>query len=74
MLDEPLEPVHPGEILEDFLADTTIEDVACDVGLPLETLTTLLSGKTSITAPIADKLGAYCGTTAGVMDKPTGTL
>lgn len=66
MLGEILEPVHPGEILEDFLADTNITDAARDMGLPVDTLTNLLSGKTSITAPIADKLGAYCGTTAGL--------
>lgn len=65
MLDEPLGPVHPGEILEDFLADTNLNDAACDMVLPVETLTNLLSGEMSITAPIADKLGVYCGTTAG---------
>ena len=66
MLEETLEPIRPGEILEDFLADTNLTDAAHDMGLPVETLTNLLSGKTSITAPIADKLGAYCGTTAGL--------
>ena len=66
MLEETLEPIHPGEILEDFLADTNVNDAAFDMGLPVETLTHLLSGRTSITVPIADKLGAYCGTTAGL--------
>lgn len=28
MLGETLEPVHPGEILEDFLADTSLTDAA----------------------------------------------
>lgn len=65
MLGETLEPVHPGEILDDFLADSSVKEAARDMGLPVETLTNLLSGKTSITAPIADKLGAYCGTTPG---------
>lgn len=66
MLGEILEPVHPGEILDNFLADSSVKEAARDMGLPVETLTNLLSGKTSITAPIADKLGAYCGTTAGL--------
>lgn len=65
MLGETLEPVHPGEILDVFLADSSVKEAARDMGLPVETLTNLLSGKTSITAPIADKLGAYCGTTPG---------
>lgn len=65
MLDEPLGPVHPGEILEDFLADTNLTDVALNMGLPVETLTNLLSGDISVTPEVAQKLGAYCGTTTG---------
>lgn len=65
MLGETLEPVHPGEILEDFLADTNLKDAARDMGLPVETLTRLLTGDTSITSEVAQKLGEYCGTTTG---------
>jgi addiction module antidote protein HigA len=65
MLGETLEPVHPGEILEDFLADTNLKDAARDMGLPVETLTRLLTGDASITSEVAQKLGEYCGTTTG---------
>jgi hypothetical protein len=65
MLGETLEPVHPGEILEDFLADTNLKDAAHDMGLPVETLTRLLTGDASITSEVAQKLGEYCGTTTG---------
>ena len=65
MLDETLEPVHPGEILEDFLADASLNDTACDMDLPVETLPRLLTGDFSVTPEVAQKLGAYCGTTAG---------
>ena len=65
MLGETLEPVHPGEILEDFLADTNLNAAALDMGLPVGTLTRLLTGDISVTSEVAQKLGAYCGTTPG---------
>lgn len=36
-----------------------------DMGLPVETLTRLLTGDASITSEVAQKLGEYCGTTTG---------
>jgi antitoxin HigA-1 len=62
----PLPAVHPGEILTDeFLeigGDQT--DVAAVLGVSRSHFVAILSGKASITADIALRLGHYLGTSA----------
>lgn len=66
-------PAHPGEILRDVIdginAETgqglTIGQVAEALGVSRNTLSTLLNGRASVTAPIAVKLAAaFQSTTA----------
>lgn len=63
-----LPPVRPGEILaEHFIAGydhLTAYRVAIDMGLRPPVVYELISGKRSITAPLALRLGRYFGTTA----------
>jgi addiction module HigA family antidote len=63
-----LPPIHPGEILgEHFIAGydrLTAYRVAIDMGLRPPVVYELVSGKRSITAPLALRLGRYFGTTA----------
>ena len=63
-----LPPVHPGEILaEHFIAGydhLTAYRVAISMGLRPPVVYELISGKRSITAPLALRLGRYFGTTA----------
>jgi addiction module HigA family antidote len=59
-------PIHPGQMLADELKERglTIEEFAALTGIASDTLAGIIEGKMAITAPIADKLSAYLGTSA----------
>ena len=63
-----LPPLHPGEMLaEHFIAGyegLTAYRVALDMGLRPPVVYELVSGKRSVTAPLALRLGRYFGTSA----------
>ncbi len=59
-----LEPIHPGEILqEEFMAPLglSINGLARDIGVPPNRISAILHGTRAITADTALRLGAYFG-------------
>lgn len=61
-----LEPVHPGEIIHDFIADTgtSITAVAAATGMSVTRLHRIIAGEQGITPEVAARLGNHFGTTA----------
>lgn len=59
-------PIHPGEILADELAELGISaaELARALHVPANRITQILSGKRSITASTALRLGRWFGTSA----------
>jgi len=60
-----IDPIHPGEILHDFITSTvtSVEAVAAATGISSKLLHLILSGEQGITSETADRLGNYFGTT-----------
>ncbi len=59
-----LEPIHPGEILqEEFMTplELSINGLARDIGVPPNRISGILHGTRAITADTALRLGAYFG-------------
>ncbi len=67
-IDEPgvprLGPVHPGEILADWMEDAGLSAnaLAHALGVPTNRITAILNGTRSITGETALRLGRYFGT------------
>ena len=62
MTKKNLKPVHPGEVLlEEFLKPMALTQsrLALDVGVPSRRINEIVSGKRSITADTALRLGRY---------------
>lgn len=59
-------PIHPGEVLADELAELGISaaELARALHVPANRITQILSGKRSITAGTALRLGRWFGTSA----------
>jgi addiction module HigA family antidote len=55
-------PPHPGEVLREYLGDTTVTDAAMQLGIDHETLNGIVTGVSGISAEIACRLGAAFGT------------
>jgi addiction module HigA family antidote len=57
-------PIHPGEILADELTEVGISaaELARQIGVPANRVSQILSGKRSITADTALRLGKWFGT------------
>ncbi len=60
-----LPPVHPGKILADELAETslTANALAGRLGVPANRITAILKGQRGVTADTALRLARYFGTT-----------
>jgi addiction module antidote protein HigA len=60
-----IDPIHPGEILHDFITgtSTSVEAVAAATGISSKLLHRILSGEQGITPETADRLGNHFGTT-----------
>ncbi len=58
------EPIHPGEILTDELAELgfSAAELARQIKVPANRISQILSGKRSITADTALRLGRWFGT------------
>ena len=58
------EPIHPGEILTDELTELEISaaELARQIKVPANRISQILSGKRSITADTALRLGRWFGT------------
>lgn len=50
-------PASPGELLAEFLGDTTITQLAQHIGVTRATISRILNGRTSITIDISIRLG-----------------
>jgi addiction module HigA family antidote len=57
-------PIHPGEILADELAELNISsaELARQINVPANRISQILSGKRSVTADTALRLGKWFGT------------
>lgn len=58
-----LAPPHPGEILTEYLGDTSVTEAARALGVSRTTVGRLLSGKASVSPDMAIRLGKALGTT-----------
>jgi len=64
MAAKPLEPIHPGEVLyEEFMQpmEVSINALAREIAVPPNRISEIVSGKRSITADTALRLGKYFG-------------
>jgi antitoxin HigA-1 len=61
-----LPPIHPGELLRDELAeiDTSLNELARALRVPMNRISALVNGKRSITADTAMRLARYFGTSS----------
>lgn len=55
-------PPHPGEILRDYLGDTTVTEAAMKLGVNRVTLSRVVSGAAGISANMAYRLADALGT------------
>lgn len=60
-----IDPIHPGEILHDFITDTgnSVETVAANASINATQLNQILAGEQDITPEIAAQLGNHFKTT-----------
>jgi addiction module HigA family antidote len=60
----PREPIHPGEILADELAELEMPaaELARAIRVPTNRITQIIQGKRSVTADTALRLGKWFGT------------
>jgi len=64
VVDEKLEPIHPGEVLlEEFLNPMGLSQnrVALDIGVPARRINEIVLGKRRVTADTALRLARYFG-------------
>ena len=54
-------PAHPGKILEEFMGDRTVTDVAKHLGVTRAALSRILNGKAGISADMALRLSEAFG-------------
>jgi addiction module HigA family antidote len=62
-------PTHPGEILKDFVLPElkiSVSEAARQLGVTRQTLHSILSGRSSVTAEMALRLGRFCGNGPGL--------
>lgn len=59
-------PAHPGEILREYLGSVQVGEAARKLRVARSTLSRLLNGRASFTAPMALRLSAAFGTEPGM--------
>jgi len=59
-------PAHPGEILREYLGSVQVGEAARRLRVARSTLSRLLNGRASFTAPMALRLAAAFGTEPGM--------
>jgi len=59
-------PAHPGEILREYLGSVPVGEAAKKLRVARSTLSRLLNGRASFTAPMALRLAAAFGTEPGM--------
>ena len=55
-------PPHPGEVLRDYLGDTTVTEAAMKLGVNRVTLSRVVSGAAGVSADMAYRLADALGT------------
>ena len=55
-------PPHPGEVLREYLGETTVTAAAVTLGINRVTLNRIVTGASGISADMAYRLGAAFGT------------
>jgi len=50
-------PASPGELLREFLGDTTATELAGHIGVARATISSILNGRTSVTMDLSIRLG-----------------
>ena len=55
-------PPHPGEVLREYLGETTVTAAAVKLGINRVTLNRIVTGASGISADMAYRLGAAFGT------------
>jgi addiction module HigA family antidote len=58
------DPPHPGEVLRDYLGNSSVTSVARHLGVTRAALSRILNGSAGISADMAIKLGESLGTSA----------
>lgn len=59
-------PAHPGEVLREYLGDTSVTEAAKRLGITRPMLSRILNGNAGITAEMAIRLSKSLGTSAEV--------
>jgi len=59
-------PVHPGDILREYLGSVTVGEAAKRLRMARSTLSRLLNGRMSFVAPMSLRLAAALGTEPGM--------
>ncbi|WP_439239160.1 HigA family addiction module antitoxin [Lonepinella sp. BR2919] len=59
-------PPHPGEVLQEFIADTTVTEFAKKLGVTRTTLSRILNAKSAISPEMALRLSYIFNTSAKV--------
>ncbi|WP_386690022.1 HigA family addiction module antitoxin [Lonepinella sp. MS14437] len=59
-------PPHPGELIKEFMGDSTVTDLAKKLGVTRTALSRIINGKASITAEMALRLSKVFDTSAKV--------
>ena len=62
-------PTHPGEIVRDFVLPElkiSVSEAARQLGVTRQTLHSILSGRSAVTAEMALRLGRFCGNGPGL--------
>lgn len=57
-------PPHPGEVLQEWLADVTVTQAAASLGVTRAYLSRILHGQANISADMALRLSVLLGTSA----------
>ena len=57
-------PPHPGEVLREYLGETTVTAAAVSLGVNRVTLNRIVTGASGISADMADRLASAFGTSA----------
>ncbi len=62
-------PTHPGEIVRDFVLPElgiSVSEAARQLGVTRQTLHSILSGRSAVSAEMALRLGRFCGNGPGL--------
>lgn len=65
----PRRPTHPGEIVRDIVLPElklSVSEAARQLGVTRQTLHSILSGRSGVTAEMALRLGRFCGNGPGL--------